>query len=162
MTFLAVVAVLFTACGGSDEPGGAGSGRALDAGTVLAGLQARIPSITETTIYTADSDPNKLLGRPGQYTSKAGFHDRRVPADEVKFESEPFAVRRGGDIEVFGSADDAEKREQYIAALMREPAIAALAGVEYIYRQGRVLLRVSGALTPDVAAEYERSLGEVA
>jgi hypothetical protein len=164
-TVAVVLAVALAGCGGSGSGGSggaAGAGGTLTAESVLAELKERFPTISATTVYTAASDPNSLLGRPGQYTSKAGFHDDRVPAKEVEYESQPFAVRRGGDIEVFESAGEAEKREKYIATLMKEPAIAAMAGIEYIYREGRVLLRVSGALTPDVAAEYERALGEVA
>ena len=44
---------------------------------VLAGLKSRIPSISASTVYTADSDPNKLLGRPGQYLSKPGVSRRK-------------------------------------------------------------------------------------
>lgn len=165
-----VLGVVLSACGGGGDGGTASEGtaaggapgksRPLDAATVLAGIKDAVPAVTETIVYTPDNDPNKLLGRPGQYTSKAGFHDRRVPASEVEYESAPFAVRRGGDIEVFADEAGATRRADYIGALVNQSGVAFLKP-EYIYRRGPVLLRISGALTPTVAAEYERALASV-
>lgn len=159
----AVLVVVLTAMVGCGGGGGrspsAGRSGAMTAEQVLAALRERVPSIAETTVYTPDSDPNKLLGRPGQYTSKAAFHDPRVAPADVEFESEPFAVRRGGDIEVFEDASAAQKRADYIGSIVNGPG-AGVFGAEYMYVRGGILLRVSGALSPAIAAEYERALGE--
>lgn len=169
------VALICTACGGGT--GGSSStaakdatdvsnpapakGGALDATRVLAGLKNKIATISESIVYTADSDPNNLLGRPGQYTSKAGFHDTRVAAKDVEFMAEPFDVKKGGDIEVFADEAGAKKRADYIGALVNQPGSAILGGPQYIHLKGRVLLRVSGALSPTVDAEYDRAITAV-
>jgi integrase len=43
---------------------------------VIAGLKREGMPIGATRFYTPSSDPNHLLGRPGQYTGKANFKDR--------------------------------------------------------------------------------------
>ena len=39
-------------------------------------------SIGEVIDYTAETDPNELLGRPNQYTSKTNFADASLNQDE--------------------------------------------------------------------------------
>ena len=171
------VAVLMTGCGGGDDEATGGAtatnqptessaapapSKSVTAAAVLHGLKAAVPTITRTIVYTAENDPNSRLGRPGQYTSKAGFHDSRVPAREVEFESEPFAVRRGGDIEVFPDEGGAKDRAAYIDGIVNKSGGIPGIQPEYIYRRGRVLLRVSGALSPTIATEYEKALASVA
>lgn len=174
------VAALLTGCGGDGDGTTGGTAitgqptdssaspapsqtpsKSVTAASVLDGLKAAIPTITKTIVYTAENDPNSRLGRPGQYTSKAGFHDSRVPAREVEFEGEPFAVRRGGDIEVFPDEGGAKERAEYIDGLVNRSGGIPGLQPEYIYRRGKVLLRVSGALTPAVAGEYEKVLASV-
>lgn len=165
---------LLVACGGVDEPEGAPTraqpgdtsaatspSKTMTAAAVLEGLKAAVPTITKTIVYTAEDDPNTRLGRPGQYTSKAGFHDSRVPAEELEFEGEPFAVRRGGDIEVFPDEEGAKVRADYIDNLVNQSGGGLFLDPEYIYRRGKVLLRVSGALSPTIAAEYEKAFATV-
>ena len=67
---------------------------------------------------------------------------------EVEFETEPFSVRRGGDIEVFAEEAAAQQRADYIGSILNAPGAAILGGPEYMYVRGGVLLRVSGALVP--------------
>jgi hypothetical protein len=59
--------------------------------------------------YTARSDPNKLLGRPFQYTGKATFHDRRISRAGDTFE-----VDNGGSVETFSNTSDASRRFKYV------------------------------------------------
>lgn len=170
---IGMVGFVLTTCGGDGmptaEPAGesattldrASGFRPETAAVILDGLRARIPTITETTVYDETTDPNDLLGRPGQYTSKAGFHDSRVPAADLEFESHPFAVRRGGDIEVFPSPESAKRRADYIDSIVNHSASVALGGPEYIYLERNVLLRVSRSLTPAQASEYKRALREL-
>lgn len=102
-------------------------------------------------VYTAESDPNGLLGRPLQYTAKANFRDTRlVPVwpNEVDFGD-------GGTVEVFANAEDAQARHDYVMGVMRETPILT----HYLYLQDNVLVRVSGTFTPDQAAVYEQALG---
>jgi hypothetical protein len=98
---------------------------------------------------TASTDPNNLLGRPGGYTSKADWTDSR---SKPKLDDE---VQRGGSVEVYDDPAAAEERAKYIADTLKA---AKIFGTEYHYLNGGVLLRVSGALTPDQAAEYEAAL----
>lgn len=123
---------------------------------VMRDLVARVEHAKPGVVFTAETDPNDLLGRPGGYTSKATFVDTRVAPGEV-VDDRPGSVDLGGSIEVFVNADDAQARAEYVGAITRSvPAFA-----EYQYRSGAVLLRVSGQLTPDQAAAYETALAQI-
>ncbi|MGH3355692.1 MAG: hypothetical protein ACRDOJ_07310 [Nocardioidaceae bacterium] len=121
---------------------------------VVTQLVQHVPTATPGIVFTAETDPNSLLGRPGGYTSKASFTDSRVPVDEV-IGAQEGAVEYGGSVEIFDSERAAQQRKQYIDAFASIPL-----AVEYSYVSGPVLLRVSRALTPGQAAEYERALAE--
>ena len=58
-------------------------------------------------------------------------------------------------MEVFASADAAAARQRYIQQVQKA---APFVGTEYSYVDGTVLVRVSGKLTPEQAAEYERAI----
>lgn len=118
--------------------------------SVVAALKAAGLPVGDVKAYTAEDDPNALLGRPGQYIGKAAFHDTRISADVAG----AFDVQRGGSVELFASAGDAEQRSEYVAAATQ--AISPLA--EYDYQHGEILLRLSHELTPEQAAEYEAAL----
>lgn len=127
--------------------------------------------IGEINVYSADNDPNELLGRPGGYTSKADFLDANVEkkAIETAVEEgsneaevkqsirESFGVENGGSVEVFETNEDAEKRKEYIETITKE-----MGGLltEYSYVKKNVLLRLSKSLTHDHAAVYETVLKE--
>jgi len=106
-------------------------------------------------VYNEDNDPNKLLGRPGQYIGKANFRDPRAESDHAK----GIDISEGGAIEVFASEDEAKKRADFVEAIGKS-GIGPLA--EYDYRRGRVLLRVAGDLTPRQARQYKRALTKAA
>lgn len=110
--------------------------------------------IGDVQVFTAENDPNSLLGRPGQYTSKVNFVDTRINEPI----SEGISITNGGSVEVFASMEDAKKRYDYVSNIAKSgPAIF----VEYDYLVGKVLLRISGKLTPQQAAEYEAKLKEI-
>ncbi|KAB1986334.1 hypothetical protein [Streptomyces triticiradicis] len=151
---------LLTACGNapSNTPADAheparASTRAdghLTAGAAFRSLSARVRTATPTGTVTAENDPNHLLGRPGEYTSKVTFSDSWVQASQVTG-ADPGAVERGGAVEVFADASDARARAEYIRGIAESsPALA-----EYDYVHGPVLVRVSRYLTPKQAAQYE-------
>ena len=121
----------------------------LDAEQVTKALAKAIDDAKPATVYTAASDPNNLLGRPGGYTSKADFTDDRA---KPKLDDE---VQNGGSVEVYDDPADAEERAEFIADTLDKMKIF---GTEYHYLKGGTLLRVSGALTPEQAAEYEAAL----
>ena len=123
-----------------------------DATEVVQGLEDEGMPIGESKAYTAENDPNELLGRPGQYTSKVIFKDTRLKPHPIASE---FDVQNGGSVEVFENKDDAVRRQEYL-----EVVTEGLGGPfsEYAYRQGTVLLRLSPRLTPEQAEEYEAAL----
>ena len=120
---------------------------------ILQGFKERGLPIGESEVFTAESDPEALLGRPDLYASKATFRDERLP---------PLGPRRapgtpdGGTIEVFPSAEAAAAR----AAVDPLPRVAN-ALPEQTVRQGPVLLRLSGRLTSEQAADYEAALAAI-
>lgn len=126
---------------------------AMDAEQVVKALTDSVPSANPATVYTAESDPNKLLGRPGGYVSKADLTD-----DRAKPKLEEDAVQQGGSVEIFEDPSEAEDRAKYIADTLKA---AKIFGTEYHYVRGGILLRVSGELTPGQAAEYEAALKRI-
>lgn len=168
---LAAAALLtLTACG-SDDPAPAATDSApvagvssapaggqvaqMDAEQVADALrQAGVP-LTVTLVYTADNDPNNLLGRPGGYTSKVAFTDSRIDPAEVN-DPAPDAIDRGGSVEVYPDATAAAARKEYIQKILQ--GAGGVLGTEYDYLSGGVVLRVTGKLTPDEAGVYETAL----
>ncbi len=122
-----------------------------DATAVTNRLAAAVPGLKTVVIYTAATDPNHLLGRPGGYSSKTAFTDPRVKASDVEGERKD-AIDRGGSVEVFPDTAGAQARAKMGAAISKSmPSLA-----EYDYVHGTVLVRVSHLLTPDQAAAYKR------
>jgi hypothetical protein len=129
---------------------------ALTARQVAIALKAKGLPVTITAVYTAATDPNHLLGRPGGYTSKIMFSDPRAGGAQTAAGGPE--VTDGGSIEVFATHADAVRRAVYIETITQA---APLLGSEYDYVSGGVLLRVSGNLTPAQAAQYEEALQAV-
>ncbi|WP_191892055.1 hypothetical protein [Streptomyces griseoaurantiacus] len=135
-----------TASGKSDSP----AKRPANASSAFSHIAAEVSSAKLSGTVTAANDPNHLLGRPNQYTSKVTFTDARIKAADVSG-TEKGAVERGGAIEVFANSSAAQARAKYIQAVTK--SMSALA--EYDYVHGAVLVRVSHFLTPDQAAAYK-------
>lgn len=121
---------------------------------VAAALRGAGVPLAVTRVYTADTDPNHLLGRPNGYTSKLAFTDSRIPAAEVDgFDAD--ATERGGSVEVYPDAAGATARKEFIQAALK--GAGGVLGREYDYLPGGVIVRVTGKLTPDQAGVYERA-----
>lgn len=163
-TTASVVALLLslTACGGGNAPSnsttdaheparpGTLAGKPLTARAAFQKMSTTVPTANLTGTVTAENDPNHLLGRPHEYTSKVTFSDSWVPAVQVTG-ADPGDVERGGAIEAFANPADAKARAAYIRGVAKSlPALA-----EYDYVHGSVLVRVSHYLTPKQAAQYE-------
>jgi Tfp pilus assembly protein PilW len=131
-------------------------GKATDAASAFTAVSSTVATAKAGTTVTAENDPNHLLGRPGQYTSKITFTDSRINANDVDG-LDPDDVQRGGAIEAFGTPTAAKARADYIQAASK--TIPALA--EYDYVHGPTLIRVSHYLTPAQAAEYEKAAGKL-
>lgn len=94
-------------------------------------MVARVGPAQPSVVYTADTDPNNLLGRPGGYTSKASFIDERIDVSQV-LGDRPGAVDVGGSVEVFEDAAAARQRADYV----RQVTQVLPAFVEYDYMSG--------------------------
>jgi hypothetical protein len=122
----------------------------MTASSAFAAIGKSVPTARLTETYTAANDPNSLLGRPGEYTSKISFSDSRVPSRDTSG-LQAGDVQYGGIIEVFASTSDAQTRFKYVESITK--AMAAFA--EYDYLHGTALIRVSHYLTPDQAKAYD-------
>jgi hypothetical protein len=121
---------------------------------VVAELAVKVGTAKPSVVFTAETDPNKLLGRPNGYTSKASFADTRIKSSDMK-DTRSGSVDIGGSVEVYTDEAGATARKKFIDETMKATPIL---GTEYSYVDGPVLLRVSQALTPAQAAEYEKAL----
>ena len=113
-------------------------------------IAAKVATARPGFVYTAETDPNHLLGEPNGYTAEATFTDNRIsPVDTAGVR--PGSIQKGGSVEVFADASSATIRRQRLGQLERN---APLPAGEYTFTNGPALLRVSGRLTPAQAAEY--------
>jgi hypothetical protein len=141
LTAAAAVAVLATGCG-------AAAASTPDARHTVQHLKALGLPIFAVKTFTAANDPNALLGRPGEYTSKANFRDRRLGAPGFD------PIQDGGSVEVFATNTAAQRRYKYVHAITQSAPIF----FEYDYLHGRALLRLSHRLTPAQAHRYAAAL----
>ncbi|KQX47255.1 MULTISPECIES: hypothetical protein [unclassified Streptomyces] len=162
---LVIVLAATTACGSgsdqkNDQPKNATTATAgvpteptakeLTAGDAFKALSDKVASAKLSGVVTEDNDPNHLLGRPHQYTSKVTFTDARIKVDDVA-DAEPGSVGLGGAIEVFTTTADAQARADYIQNVTKGMPVLA----EYDFVSGTALIRVSHYLTPTQAADYK-------
>ena len=97
---------------------------------------------------TAESDPNRLLGRPNGYASRATF---RIPGVEASgFGGDVEGCDRGGCVEQWLDVEAGQARVDYINEIgKRLPA-----AVEYSYvREDGLVLRIAAAATPTQAEQ---------
>lgn len=164
MRTLIAATLLLAACGQADEKTAANpaapdpvaatepvaavveTAESLTAEQVVRALQADGMKLTDVVIYTAETDDNQLLGRPGQYVSKANFNDARHP------QTTPEST-----IEVFATVAEAERRRDYVAGIGEGMPMF----VQYQVLIGKTLARLNKALTPSEAAAYEKALGKI-
>lgn len=124
--------------------------RPLTADQVMAKLKAAGLPIGQVFVYTEVTDPNKLLGRPGQYTSKTDAGDTRHP------ELDPTKTCVVC-VEVYPTPAGAQARK---AEVDRIGASAAFL-LEYTYAEGTVCLRQDHALLPSESAAYDAALKQI-
>ncbi len=101
-------------------------------------------AVDQIVTYTEETDANKLLGRPNQYTSKSNFS---LKTDEVFDGEDPENT-----IEVFTTEADATVRKEYIEEVIKGVAFAQ----QYLYQSGKYLLRIDSQTTPTKAKEIEQ------
>jgi hypothetical protein len=130
----------------ADRKAGSGTPAGLVALTedaIVDALSASDLPITNLEVFDAETDPNSLLGRPGQYTIKVSWKDGRL-TDSI----DPV-----GTIEVFPDVESMQGRADYIEQIGQEASML----LQWVFTDERTgaVLRVSSDLTPDQAAEYE-------
>ena len=131
--------------GTSTGTGTQAGNQAMDAVAVFNRLVAAGLPMTNPVSVDASTDPNKLLGRKGGYTSRLSFS---LPGGDSN--ANQYGIGRGGIIEVFANTTDARKRYD---SIRKEGGSRS---GERDYRAGVVLVRVDGhvdrALTDKVNA----------
>lgn len=128
--------------------------KSTDATSIVNLLKATGLPISKMVAYTASDDPNKMLGRPGQYTSKVNFV---ITTAKNPPQPNDIEVSNGGSIEVFANVDDAKTRYTYLAAFAKSVPMLN----EYDFRDGDVVMRISNNLTPTQEKKYENSLTKI-
>lgn len=123
----------------------------VDAGALIAALASEGIPMGDTIVYTAEADPNELLGRPGNYIAKGGWDDLRA----TDCTSADIGWECGGDVELFDGPDALASRFDYLSTFATE----SLFGGYYMWRTPTAIVRVGYALTPDEAATYDTALG---
>lgn len=110
---------------------------------VAAAVRASGQPINDLVVYTAETDPNKLLGRPGQYIAKVSW---KVPPIVA-------ATRDDATIEIFADAASMQARYAYIDGIIKSSPLF----LQWMYRnEARLaILRLPKELTPDQAKAWE-------
>jgi hypothetical protein len=118
------------------------------AAAIAAAIKASVPSAGDIVQITEDNDPNDVIGRPTGYADAATLYDSRVACDELGAEC-------GASVEIWGDPAAAQARMDYIQGILGSTTVL---GTEYDYVRGAAIIRVTGALKPSEAAEYEAAI----
>lgn len=137
-----VLMLALAACSGDPDDGDQSARKAADA------IAAEVDSVVKVQDLTEETDPNDLLGRPNGYSAATVLHDSRAECGDGP------GVDCGAVIEQWPDEDAAQDRADYIQGILEDSPVL---GSEYDYVNGSLLLRVSGALTPSEAEEYEQA-----
>ncbi len=101
-----------------------------------------ISSITGVQSVTENNDPNNKLNKQGGYTASVYFIDNQVTHSVEGTDIVQKGNDAGGNVEVYKTKEEAEKRNTYISAF---DGTALNPGSHYVY--GTVLIRTSHYLT---------------
>ncbi len=107
----------------------------LSAQDFIANLKAAGFPIRDEVVYDEITDPEILLGRPGEYVEKVDFSHEDV-ADLT--------------IEIFDNEADAENRQEYYAFLK-----------QYVFLNTTFLLRMPYEVPPSIASLYEDAFAKI-
>ncbi|MBF0802933.1 MULTISPECIES: hypothetical protein [unclassified Neisseria] len=105
-----------------------------------------IPTLGKVVIYTEDTDPNKLLGRQGQYIGKLNFNDTRYQMHPENF----------GTIEIFKTKGELEDRYNYVATVTKSTPFTV-----YQFKHENLLMRLPHDMTPTQVKEYQAALEQM-
>lgn len=102
--------------------------------------------------YTAGNDPNNLLGRQGGYSSKVSLQDSRLPTVHNFLSKSASSIDGGGSLECYPTGAAAQSRYEYLKHFK-----GSFFGDGYDYLSGSCVLRLSSALTPTQASQYQQT-----
>lgn len=103
-----------------------------------------IDTISDVQSATEDNDPNQGLNKQGSYTAAVYFSDNEVTNPVAGADLVAKGTDAGGCVEVYKTAEDAKKRNDYLSAFDGLPTVIN-PGSHYVY--GTVVIRVSASLT---------------
>lgn len=103
-----------------------------------------IDTISEVQSATEDNDPNQGLNKQGSYTAAVYFADNEVTNPVPGADLVAKGTDAGGCVEVYKTAEDAKKRNDYLSAFDGLPTVIN-PGSHYVY--GTVVIRVAASLT---------------
>lgn len=103
-----------------------------------------IDTISEVQSATEDNDPNQGLNKQGSYTAAVYFSDNEVTNPVAGADLVAKGTDAGGCVEVYKTAEDAKKRNDYLSAFDGLPTVIN-PGSHYVY--GTVVIRVAASLT---------------
>lgn len=128
---------LLAGCGGAVP--GVPAAKPLTGESIAAALQSSGLPVSDVVVHTAESDPNKRLGRPNEYAIKVNWKDSRIASEEIK-------------VEGFNNVDDFKRWLTYNEALSKSSPLLTT----YIFtNEPRLLiLRIPKDLTPEQAEQY--------
>ena len=103
-----------------------------------------IVTITDVQSATENNDPNQDLNKQGSYTAAVYFADNEVTNPVAGADLVAKGTDAGGCVEVYKTAEDAKKRNDYLRAFDGLPTVIN-PGSHYVY--GTVVIRVAASLT---------------
>lgn len=126
------------------QSGSSGNGNAvkpekLKVDQVVKAFKAANLPLGQLEYFVAASDPQKLLGKPNQYTEKASWQTTEKMVHTV---------------EAFANENDLQARKTSVEAAAQSGAQPA----EYVYAHKNILLRIHHEMLPETAAKFEQAL----
>ena len=102
-----------------------------------------IDTVTEVQSATENHDPNGHLNKQGGYTASVYFSDNQVTESVEGIDIVDKGTDVGGNIEVYKTKEEAEKRNTYLSAFDGNGILNP--GSHYVY--GTIVIRTSRHLT---------------
>lgn len=120
----------------------------------VVGRLQNVSTATGVQAVTEDNDPNGNLNKAGGCTASVYFSDSQVSAAVTKMDTVDRGVEGGGCVEVYASAEDAEKRNTYLSAFDGNGIFNP--GSHKVY--GTTVIRTSEHLTASQQTELENQI----
>ena len=162
MVLVALLCVALVGCGAGQDaqtPVAQKEVKPPTAEEAMQALQLQFPEAFEKVIvYDEQSDPNGLLGRPGQYIGKADFIDSRIEMNQNPTMTDE--MKEGGTLECFENESTCNSRYEELCRLSGAD-MGAFGVNAYIYKYDQAIFRVSYDVTPSDAAAYQTAMDAI-